>query len=64
MCKVDDGNTSNTCAIAIKKGGEIIGHLPRKILTACNLFLKLGGSLSCIITDTHVDILLICPKED
>jgi len=46
-------NTSDTYAVAIKKGGEIIGHVPRKISAVCNLFLELGGSLSCIITDTH-----------
>ena len=52
MCEVENGNTSNTYAVAIKKGGEIIGHVPRTISTACNLFLELGGSLRCIITDT------------
>jgi len=53
MCEVEDGNTSDTYAVAIKKGSEIIGHVPRKISAACTLFLELGGSLSCIITDTH-----------
>ena len=52
MCEVEDGNTSDTYAVAIKKGGEIIGHVPRTISAACNLFLELGGSLRCIITDT------------
>jgi len=46
-------STSDIYAIAIKKGGEVIGHVPRKISAACNLFLELGGSLRCIITDTH-----------
>jgi len=53
MCKVKDGSTSDTYTVAIKKGGEIIGHMPRKISAACNLFLELGGSLSSIITDTQ-----------
>jgi len=52
MCEVEDGNTSDLYAVAIKKGGKIIGHVPRKILAACNLFLELGGSLRCIIIDS------------
>jgi len=46
-CEVEDGNASDIYAVAIKKGGEI------KISAAWNLFLELGRSLSCIITDTH-----------
>ena len=57
MCEVEDGNTSDTYAVAIKKGGEINGHVPRTIVSAaCNLFLELGGSLRCIITDTLLAI--------
>jgi len=33
MCKVEDGDTSNTYAVAIKKGGEIIEYVPRKHVT-------------------------------
>jgi len=51
MCEVEDGNTSDTYTISIKKGGGIIEHVPRKISAACNLFLELGGSLNCIIID-------------
>ena len=53
MCEVEDENASDRYAVAIKKGDETIGHVPRKISAACNLFLELGGSLRCIITDTH-----------
>jgi len=53
-CEVEDGNTSDKYAVAIKKGGEIIEHVPRKISAVCNLFLELGGSLSCIITQRRL----------
>lgn len=33
---------SDLYAVAIKKGGEVIGHVPRKMLAACSLFLQLG----------------------
>ena len=53
MCKVEDRNISDIYTVAIKKGDKVIGHVPRKISAACNLFLELGGSLCCIITETH-----------
>jgi len=53
MCKVEDGNTSDTYTVTIKKGIEIIGNVTKKISAPYNLFLELGGSLSCIITNTH-----------
>ena len=53
VCEIEDGNASDSYAVSIKKGSEIIGHVPRKISAACHLFLGFGGSLSCIITDAH-----------
>ena len=53
VCEIEDGNASDSYAVAIKKGSEIIGHVPRKIPAACHLFLGFGGSLSCSITDAH-----------
>ena len=40
-------------AVAIKKGGKVIGHVPRKMSAACALFLQLGGALHCEVTDGH-----------
>ena len=36
--------------IVIIKNDTIVGHLPDNILILCNLFLKKGGTISCIIT--------------
>jgi len=64
-CEVEDGNTSDTYTIAIKKGGKIIGHVPGKISAACNLFLvNLEDHCTASLPIYIVDILLICPKED
>ena len=38
--EIEEGNTRDLYAVAIKKGSEIIGHMPRKISAACNLFLE------------------------
>ena len=53
VCEIEDGNASNSYTVAIKKGSEIIGHVPRKISAACHVFLEFDGSLSCIITEAH-----------
>ena len=52
-CKGEDGNIMDPYAIAIMKGSEIIGHVPRKISAACYLFIQKGGILTCIITDSN-----------
>ena len=39
--------------VAIMKGSEIIGHVPRKISAACYLFIQKGRILTCIITDSN-----------
>ena len=53
MCKSEGKNANGLYTVAIKKGSEIIGHMPREISAACNLFLEFGGLLCCVITDTH-----------
>ena len=53
VCEIEEENTRDPYVVAIKKGSEIIGRVPRKISAACNLFLEFGGLLRCVITDTH-----------
>ena len=36
--------------MAIIKDDSVVGHVPRKISTACSLFLRSGGSITCEIT--------------
>jgi len=61
VCKIEYENASDLYAVATKKGSKIVEHVPRKISAVCNLFLKFGGSLCCIIIDS---ILPTCHKED
>ena len=53
VCERKDGNPSDLYAVAIKKGGKVIGHVPRKMSAACALFLQLGGALHCEVTDSQ-----------
>lgn len=50
---IRNGNLFDPYAVAIKKGSEVIGHIPRKISPACFLFLEMSGTLTCEITDSN-----------
>ena len=46
-------NTNDRYAVALKKGGAVIGHLPQKISQICSLFIRRGGIIECIVTGTR-----------
>ena len=51
------GELENSCdryAVAVKRSGVVIGHLPRKLSRVCSLFLRRGGVISC--TGTGLEI--------
>ena len=52
-CEIEDENLFDPYAVAIKKGSEVIGHVPHKISAACFLFLEMSGTLTCEITDSN-----------
>ena len=53
ICERESENPSDLYAVAIKKGSEVVGHMPRKMSAACSLFLQLRGALHCEITNSH-----------
>ena len=50
---IDPSNSLDSYAIAVKKDGTIIGHLPRKVSHISTLFLKIGGRINCTVTGRH-----------
>lgn len=46
-CTRDVGNSRDPMAVAVKKGADVVGHLPRKISAICSIFLRRGGSITC-----------------
>ena len=50
QCTREQGNSKDRYAVAVKKDGVIVGHIPRKISRVTFLFLKRGGSLQCTVT--------------
>ena len=49
-CAREPLNEHDRYAVAVKKDGNIIGHLPRNISRCCSLFLRRGGCIICTIT--------------
>ena len=50
MCEREPHNALDRYAVAVKKTGTIIGHLPRKLSRVCSLFLRRGGTIECTVT--------------
>ena len=54
VCTREVGNHHDPYAVAVEKaGGVIIGHVPKKIFSICNLFLRKGGSIHCTVTGSR-----------
>ena len=49
-CRQEGRNQFDPFAVAVMRGGTVIGHVPRKILSVCSLFLRRGGSITCHVT--------------
>lgn len=44
-CKLELGNREDPYAVAVVKNEEVVGHVPRKILASCSLFIKKKGAI-------------------
>ena len=53
MCEPEPRNSTDRYAVAVKKDGIIIGHLPTKISRVCSLFLRRGGVIRCTVSATR-----------
>ena len=52
-CKREDGNRVDPFAVAVRRGDDVIGHVPRKISSICSLYLRRGGSIFCRVTGSR-----------
>ena len=46
-CMREVGNSHDPMAVAVKKGSNVVGHVPRKISAVCSIFLRRGGTINC-----------------
>ena len=61
ICKQQIGNLNDPYAVAIKKGSEVIGHVPRKLSAACSRYLLRSG-FQCL-SDCLISFLHFSPCE-
>ena len=59
-------NPSDLYAVAVKNdAGTVVGHVPRRLLAVCSLFLRRGGTIVCDLTGSRrapVDLPLIAGR--
>ena len=53
QCRRESGNSHDLHAVATIENDAVVGHVPRNISVPCDLFLRKGGSISCVITGVH-----------
>jgi len=49
-CRREVGNIYDLHAVAVIRGNAIVGHVPHTISMPCNVFIRRGGVIHCIIT--------------
>ncbi len=50
-CRSEPGNIQDPHAVAVIKGVDVVGHVPRMISTMCSMFLRRAGSMIvCTVT--------------
>ena len=52
ICEREPHNVEDRYAVAVKKDGTVIGHLPRNLSRVCSLFIRRGGTIECTVTGT------------
>ena len=52
-CKRNIGNSHDMFAVAFKNSSEVVGHVPRFLLSICLIFIRRGGEIVCRITGTR-----------
>ena len=53
MSKGNYYNLADRFAVAVIKGGTVVGHIPRKISNICSIFIRKGGSIFCLTTGSR-----------
>ena len=57
QCQREPFNSSDSFAVAVVRGGTIVGHVPRKISSVCSLFFLERMGLLCVKSQ-EVDAIL------
>ena len=49
-CEREEENPRDRYAVAIRKSGDTVGHVPHSISTLCSVFIRRGGTIFCVVT--------------
>ena len=52
-CKREDSNCFDPFAVAVCNGDIVIGHVPRKIISVCLLYIRRGGKIHCRVSGSR-----------
>ena len=52
-CYGERGIVMDRYAVKVLKNDEIVGHLPKKTITLCSLFISGGGLIKCEVTGSR-----------
>ena len=50
ICRREVGYIYDLHAVAILRGGDVVDHVPHTISTPCNVFIRKGCAITCIIS--------------
>ena len=52
-CSREFGNVHDLFAVAVKRSGSVVGHVPKRISSICSSFLRRNGTITCRVTGTR-----------
>ena len=52
-CRRETTNLADRFAVAVIKGENVVGHIPRKLSNVCSIFVRKGGSILCLTTGSR-----------
>ena len=52
-CSREVGNGHDLFAVVVKRSGNVVGHVSKRISLICSSFLRRGGTITCWITGTR-----------
>lgn len=53
FCQREEDNPNDLYVVAVKTDGIVVGHVPRKHLAGCSLFLRRRSTIVCKITGSR-----------
>ena len=53
LCDMQFGDIHDPYVVAVVRGVDIVGHIPRKLSSLCHFFSRNNGTISCQVTGSR-----------